>query len=109
MAKRQTIIKTSLGIVAILVVSFIAMGVLTDMKEPPKKFDKEQQHRAVIVEEVKYDTIKATVTATGRIVSSEIVELISEVPGKLLPADGRMCLYRATSRAKRRSGSLPTI
>ena len=87
MAKRKTVVITIVSIIVILFVSFIAMGVLSGMKEPPKKFDKEQQARAVIVDKVKYDTVTTSVTATGRIVSSEIVELISEVSGKLLPAD----------------------
>ncbi len=87
MTNRQKIIFSSLAVVFLVVIGFVMMSVLSGMQPEPKKYDVEKQIKAVKVKTVHYDTLTSSVRETGRIVSREIVELISEVSGKLLLAD----------------------
>lgn len=86
MSKRQIIVISVVAVVVMLLVSMAAMGLLSSAAEETKKVEAKKKIRAVQTELVGYDTLDSKVRATGRIVSSEIVELISEVSGKLLPA-----------------------
>ncbi len=87
MTKRQIVVTSIIAVIVMIILGFGAMGMLSGMKEEPKKFDAPKNIRAVQVKTVEYDTLTAAVRETGRIVSREIVDLISEVPGKILPAE----------------------
>jgi membrane fusion protein (multidrug efflux system) len=87
MTKRQKVISSGLAVILLIVIGFVAMGVLSGMQPPPKEYNADKKLKAVKVKTVDYDTLTSSVRETGRIVSREIVELISEVPGKILKPD----------------------
>ena len=87
MTKRQKVVTSVIGVVVVIVFGAIGMSFLSGMQPPPKEFSAEKKVKAVNVQTVKYDTLTTSISETGRIVSREIVQLISEVPGKLLSAD----------------------
>lgn len=87
MTKRQKVITSIIGVLSLIVFGFILMGVLSGMQPPPKEYEAEKKLKAVKTKTVRYDTLSTSIIETGRIISREVVELISEVSGKLLPTE----------------------
>jgi len=84
MTKRQKVISSSFAVILLVVLGFAIMSILSGMQPPPKEYNADKKLKAVKVVTVNYDTLTSSVRETGRIISREIVELISEVSGKLL-------------------------
>lgn len=84
MKKRQLII-VSVAL-AILLGAFWLGGILGSMKEPPKVKPPVELKKFVKTEEVKYGEIPTKVLAYGRVKTSESLDLIAEVSGKMYSA-----------------------
>ena len=82
----RKIIIVLVTIILLVVASYGLMLVLAGLKQPPKDIKVEEVIKAVEIKPVKYDEVNTSISGTGRIVSKEIVTLISEVSGKLLRA-----------------------
>ncbi len=82
MAKRQ--ISVLLAIVATLAIAVLGFGAFSGMKEEPKQQIPPERVLKVSVKSVDYDTLTTAIISTGRLDSRSFVDLISEVPGKIL-------------------------
>lgn len=87
MKRRQTIISTILGGLATLfIVSVIGYFLIRSQKQPEKKLPPKVL-RKVDSKLVNYASLEATVSATGRVVSQQSIDVIAEVQGKILKGD----------------------
>ena len=82
--KVRQIIIVGIGLV-ILVGSFAASGILSGMKEPPKKETPVEVKKYVKTQPVKYEEVQTNVVAFGRVETAEALDLIAEVPGRMFP------------------------
>jgi multidrug efflux pump subunit AcrA (membrane-fusion protein) len=83
--RRKLIIVIS--IIAILAISFMAMGYFASLKEDTETVIPPDVPRKVKISEVKYEPVEYTVMATGRLGSQSYVDIISEVQGEILPGN----------------------
>lgn len=81
MKLRQVIIIV-IGLV-VLVGSFAASGILSGMKEPPKKEVPVEVKKYVKTQSVKYEDVQTNIIAFGRVKTAEALDLIAEVPGRM--------------------------
>ncbi|MEA3504181.1 MAG: HlyD family efflux transporter periplasmic adaptor subunit [Bacteroidota bacterium] len=82
--RRVTVI---ISIALIIAVSVVLMRFFTDMKKAPKQASIKNTELNVHVKKVKYSDIATFVSASGRVISTQQVGLISEVQGKMLAGD----------------------
>lgn len=82
MLKRRLIVVAS--IVLIIAAAVGIKKVLVGLKVEPKVLEVSERVRAVKSQLVRYDTIYSPVVATGRLGSQVEVDVISEVPGKII-------------------------
>ncbi|MEN8224995.1 MAG: efflux RND transporter periplasmic adaptor subunit [Bacteroidota bacterium] len=80
--QRKIIIVVS--IIAILVISFMAMSYFAGQKETPETEIPADVARKVKTMSVKYEPVSYTVTSTGRLGSQSYVDIIAEVQGEIL-------------------------
>ncbi|TRX59575.1 efflux RND transporter periplasmic adaptor subunit [Fulvivirga sp. M361] len=78
---RQIIIVV-IGLV-ILVGSVALSGMLSKMKEPPKKEEPKEIRKYVKTQPVKYDEVQTNIVAFGRVRTAEMLDLIAEVSGRM--------------------------
>ncbi|HBH47179.1 MAG TPA: efflux transporter periplasmic adaptor subunit [Bacteroidales bacterium] len=86
MTTRQKVI-VLVAVFVTLLAAFLIMGALSSMKKkmtPPKATPVVRKVESAIVE---YANIETSIVGTGRVLSQNSVDLISEVQGKLLPGD----------------------
>ena len=82
MKLRQIII---LGVsLAIIAGSFLMVNILAGMKEPPKMESPKEVKKYVKTETVQYTTIPTEIQAFGRVRTAESLDMIAEVPGRML-------------------------
>ena len=80
--KLRQIIIVVIGLV-ILVGSFAASGILSGMKEPPKKETPVEVKKFVKTQPVRYEDVQTNIVAFGRVRTAEALDLIAEVPGRM--------------------------
>ncbi len=86
MTKRQRIVVT-LGVLLTLVFAFLISGMLASMKKkmtPPKQAPIIRKVESALVE---YKDIESLVSGTGRVLSQNSIDIITEVQGKILQGD----------------------
>ncbi len=86
MVKRRILIST-IAIVVILAASLILSNFFISLKPDPPHKPPEDIKRLVKTEKVIFEDVKASIEAPGRLVSNQIVDIISEVQGKILSGD----------------------
>jgi multidrug efflux pump subunit AcrA (membrane-fusion protein) len=80
--RRKIIIVVS--ILAIFLISFMAMSYFSSLKKAPETQIPENVARKVRAEPVAYKQVSYTITSTGRLGSQSYVDIISEVQGEIL-------------------------
>ena len=86
MFNKRVLINT-LAIIILLAVSFFIMQSLASQKKETKQHKMEKQLPEVKTKVVSYSNSKVDVEQTGRLMSTNRVDLISEVSGKMLEGD----------------------
>lgn len=81
--QRKIIIFVS--VMAIILLSFVAMNYFAGKKESPETRIPPQVARKVKVQEVAYQPVSYTITSTGRLGSQSYVDIIAEAQGEILP------------------------
>ncbi|MCP5052378.1 MAG: HlyD family efflux transporter periplasmic adaptor subunit [bacterium] len=80
-------VKIIILLVVMLLAAYLGMKVLSGMRKAPEKKAPKETKRFVKVEKVAYRDIESEVTGSGRIASTQQVDVISEVQGKILAGD----------------------
>lgn len=88
MKKRQIIIITT--VIAIIVGSFVLTGFLSSMKKEPKTRKPVQVKKYVTTAPVKYENLKTSVITYGRVENAQVLDLISEVSGRMTRGSVRL-------------------
>jgi len=83
--RRKIIVVVS--VIAILLISFMAMSYFSGLKEAPETEIPEDVARKVKANPVMYEQVSYTVSSTGRLGSQSYVDVISEVQGEILPGN----------------------
>ena len=83
--KRKLIV--SFSIIAIIVLGIMLKNFLAGMKEAPPKRVLVETKKYVKTQKVKYTDLQTKISASGRLISEQQVEIISEVAGKILEGD----------------------
>jgi membrane fusion protein, multidrug efflux system len=85
MMSRKIVVLVS--VVAILVLSFMAMQFFSGMKEAPESMIPENNARRVKALPVSYGPVSYSIASTGRLGSQSYVDIIAEVQGEILPGN----------------------
>lgn len=85
MNKRVVIV--IVGIIVIVLISIFLQKKFISMKELPPVKEKKEQVRTVLAGIVEYNVVVSEVAASGRVVSSSEVPLVSEAAGRIEQAD----------------------
>ncbi|MDH5397970.1 MAG: efflux RND transporter periplasmic adaptor subunit [Cyclobacteriaceae bacterium] len=78
--RKVAIVLTGLGLIAL---SVYGSGVLSSMKEPPKRKPEKTVNKYVKTAPVNYTNVKTEITAFGRVKTAQTLDLISEVSGRM--------------------------
>ncbi len=91
---KRLLITIGLVVLMLGVAAFLSKY-LADQKTPPEQSEQKATKYYVNASPVTYSRMQVEVKATGRVVSGNVVDLVSEVQGKILPGD--VLLKKGTS------------
>ncbi len=80
----RRIIISVLGSLALLLLAYFVSGYLAAQKKPPAKITSTAKKKQVLVRQVQNRAIPTAIKGFGRVIAAQPIDLIAEVPGKII-------------------------